>query len=129
MATRRPENGNNMNKAKGFNAGKKPSDKRRREPSVSDKKTGPSNVKKQVKPVPEKAKTSDVDEYLEERLSGTNPKKEEQVKEKKPENIISDALIYEDEKPVFKLRDPSWSSNIPLVLFLFAIVVYGLIVL
>jgi len=74
-------------------------------------------------------KKEEVPEHI---LSGAEPvPANKDIPEKKiPEHKIpSDALTYEEIRPKFKLRDPSWSSNIPLVLFLFAIVAYGLVVL
>lgn len=132
MVSNRPDNGN---KSQGLNAGKKPSGKRCRvpdkkvRPNGAPKKANPNKPVNNDKPSSELSKTSEVDEYLEERIPAKKEKRDKPVTEKIQENLINDALIYDDEKPVFKLRDPSWQSNIPLVLFLFAIVVYGLIVL
>ncbi|MBO7453382.1 MAG: FtsW/RodA/SpoVE family cell cycle protein [Clostridiales bacterium] len=46
-----------------------------------------------------------------------------------PDELKKSAPEVHYEKPKLKLRDPNWSSNIPLILFLFFIVAYGLVVL
>lgn len=88
---------------------------------------------------PNKARVSDIGEFkrsensdadLNDLLTGvTEEEKEEEYESRPVMSRPSDAAALREPRQKIKWRDPNWLSNIPLVLFLFFIVTYGLIVL
>lgn len=87
---------------------------------------------------PDKARVSDIGEMkrseshdadLHDQLTGISEEEEKQETERPVMRTPSNPAAVREVRPKFKWRDPEWQSNIPLVLFLFFIVAYGLIVL